>query len=106
MILLVISLMLITYVNNVNGYNMPSFFDIKLFGLRDTKHHSPVPYLKQKQLIHDLTQLKDVEIRRLKQKKMEMEKKLKEEIKRRNALKFLESRFKSKVMSDFYAGRF
>ena len=65
-----------------------------------------VPYLKQKQLIHDLTQLKDVEIRRIKQKKMEMEKKLKEEIKRRNALKFLESRFKSKVMSDFYAGRF
>ena len=106
MLLLVISLMLITYVNSVNGGNMPSFFDIQLFGLRDTKHHNPVPYLKQKQSFHDLKQLKDVEIRHLKQNKLEMEKKLREEIKRRQALKFLESRLNSKVMSDFYAGRF
>jgi hypothetical protein len=106
MLLLVISLMLITYVNNVNGANMASFFDIQLFGLRDTIHRNPGLYLKQKQSIHNLKQLKDVEMRRMKQLKYETEKKLREEIKRRLALKFLESRLNSKVMSDFYAGRF
>ena len=112
MFLLVVSVFFCAYINETHSGLIPSkineidlppkFSDIQLFGLRH--NYISKPLIKQNQMLNDLKQLKSSKQAKLK--KLEMDKKLIEDIKRRQALKYLESRVYSNVLSDFYAGRY